>query len=87
MDEKVFAPEPAHITKETIYSVVGVLVVGPLMFWWKDVSWKSGIAMLPFVLAFVEGHEGRHSDLAAAIAARAQTLNLGWVETLTDLLG
>ena len=33
----------------------------------------------------LEGHEEHQRDLAAAISERARTLNLTWVETLTDI--
>ena len=29
MEEKTFVPAPAHLTKEAIYTVIGVLLVGP----------------------------------------------------------
>jgi hypothetical protein len=35
----------------------------------------------------LEGHEAHQKELAAAISARAHTLNLAWVETITDILG
>ncbi len=35
----------------------------------------------------LEGHDGRVPEIVAAIAERARTTNLRWVETLTGLLG
>jgi len=151
LDEKIFIPEPMHLTKEAIYGVIGVLTVGPAMMWWQGISWKWGLVMLPCVLAFVLGRDfynarirGRdfvyitaegirvtnkkkvwlmawreiyrvhrfkeqlvfetvaphrreslsldvrdhnHAAILAAITERAQSLNLTWLETITDLLG
>jgi hypothetical protein len=60
MDEKIFIPEPMHLTKEAIYSVVGVLTVGPLLCWWKGVSWKAALVILPAVLVFVLARDLYH---------------------------
>ena len=151
LDEKIFIPERMHLTKEALYGVVGVLTVGPLFCWWKNVPWKATLVILPVVLVFVlardlynartrgrdfvyitaegirvtnkkkvwlmpwrdvyrvhrmkeqlvfesiaphrremlslDGHDKNLAALRAAVAERAQTLNLTWVETLTDLFG
>jgi hypothetical protein len=151
MEEKIFVPERAHLRKEVLYSVVGVVVLGPLILWWKGTYWPMSLGTLPFVLLFLlgqdfygarvrgrdfvyitaegirvtnkkkvwlmpwrdvyrvhrfkeqlvfetvaphrretlslEGHDKNLAALRAAVAERAHTMNLAWVETLTDLFG
>jgi hypothetical protein len=52
-DEQVFAPERMNLRTETIYTVIGMLVVGPALMWWKEVPLKWALVLLPITLVFV----------------------------------
>lgn len=41
-----FDPQPASLRGELWYSALGVLIAGPVLLWWKDVSWVWGVLIL-----------------------------------------
>ena len=57
VDEQVFAPERAKLRTEALYSVIGMVVVGPALLWWKDVPLRWWLPCLALALLVALGQD------------------------------